>query len=569
MGSLAPDPPEPPDFGPIAELSEKQFEMAHELAKRQFQWAKRTYRDNKKLTGKVADIALPAMRAQAQAARQDRRFYLRQYRPLEKDLAREAKEYGKPAFKRAEMGRAEANVAQQFERARMATQRQLESYGVNPGSIRFGALDIGIRAQQAAAQAAAGTEAGRHVDDVRRALRSEAINVGRGYPGAIAGAYTGATTAGNSAVTNANQTYGAGAGAMGTAPQFMGAGNSALNIWGNTLNMGYENQLAAFNAQQGASSGFGSLLGLGLGVGANIFGFDEGGVVPEEASPTRGVNTDDAVIAVTPGEFIVPEDVVRWKGEEFFQKQIDQSREKRRAVPVERKEGAPTVIPGYAGGGVVDRRRRRRRITMRAATFPPNNPNRPDPIPGSHSTVGPLGPLPNAPGITSGVRDLYSDYWSQYYDSPAETLNPSPFYPNPRPGSSAIAIPYDDPRFYAVTPPVTARPPIPRPPVARPPVARPPIPRPPVARPLRPIKRPMPPLPIPRPLTTSGSPYLAAEQGRVSAVDVYGGMGFEGSGGAFTSAANDAFSASGSRPGVGHYSGPNPGPTDPDYGYAG
>jgi hypothetical protein len=48
----------------------------------------------------------------------------------------------------------------------------------------------------------------------------------------------------------------------------------------------------------------------------------------------------------------------------------------------------------------------------------------------------------------------------------------------------------------------------------------------------------------------------------------YGGAGFGGAGGAFSGAANDAFSFSGGMPGMGHYGGPNPGPTDPDYGYA-
>jgi hypothetical protein len=48
----------------------------------------------------------------------------------------------------------------------------------------------------------------------------------------------------------------------------------------------------------------------------------------------------------------------------------------------------------------------------------------------------------------------------------------------------------------------------------------------------------------------------------------YGGAGFGGAGGAFSGAANDAFGFSGGVPGMGHYGGPNPGPNDPDYGYA-
>jgi hypothetical protein len=43
--------------------------------------------------------------------------------------------------------------------------------------------------------------------------------------------------------------------------------------------------------------------------------------------------------------------------------------------------------------------------------------------------------------------------------------------------------------------------------------------------------------------------------------DGFGGSAYGGGG-------NDAFGFSGGMPGVGHYSGPNPGPNDPDYGYA-
>jgi hypothetical protein len=49
--------------------------------------------------------------------------------------------------------------------------------------------------------------------------------------------------------------------------------------------------------------------------------------------------------------------------------------------------------------------------------------------------------------------------------------------------------------------------------------------------------------------------------------DVYGGAGFGGAGGAWSGAANDANEFSGGYPGVGNYTGPNPGPTDPDFGY--
>ncbi len=65
--------------------------------------------------------------------------------------------------------------------------------------------------------------------------------------------------------------------------------------------------------------------------------FAGGGNVPASASPSGGAKVDD-VQAKGPGntpmrlnadEFVIPQDVALWKGQEFFQNLIDQSRKKR------------------------------------------------------------------------------------------------------------------------------------------------------------------------------------------------------------------------------------------------
>jgi hypothetical protein len=256
------------------------------------------------------------------------------------------------------MGRAQANVAQQFEGQRQAAQQQLESFGVDPSSTRYAALDIGTRAAQAAAQAAAGNQASEMVDAQGRALRSEAINVGRGYPGQIATQYGTATAAGNSAVSNNLATTASGANTMGTPTQWQGLGNQALGVWGNTLNTGYQNQLAAYNANKSNSSGIGSALGLGASLLTKIPGFAHGGAVDDsdlgpmlddvsyqdvtdqsgggqsggdqyvtpDRSPSAGAAVDDVPARLNVGEFVIPKDVVEFKGQEFFQNLIKKTR---------------------------------------------------------------------------------------------------------------------------------------------------------------------------------------------------------------------------------------------------
>lgn len=52
-----------------------------------------------------------------------------------------------------------------------------------------------------------------------------------------------------------------------------------------------------------------------------------GGFVPKSASPSGGQVTDDVHASVNADEFVVPKDVALWKGQEFFQKLIAQSRQ--------------------------------------------------------------------------------------------------------------------------------------------------------------------------------------------------------------------------------------------------
>lgn len=325
--------PKPPNFKPLAAAARAAADQSYALGQEQLAWAKEQYARDSAITGRVVDQFLADQAENSANARADRERYERIFQPLEEDLAREAQDYASPERRSMEMGRAQAAVAQQYQGARQAAQSELESYGINPSATRFAALDIGMRANEAAAKAAAGNQAGLAVDDRARALRSEAINVGRGYPGQIATQYGTAQGAGSGAAgTQLNQTQ-SGANTMGTGLQWQGAGNQALNIWGNVLNSGYQNKLAQYQANQQSSSGIGGLIGGALGL---ALGFDEGGPVPEasqgggvpiSASPTGGRAIDDVSARLTPGEFVVPKDIVSWKGEEFFQKLIKQSRE--------------------------------------------------------------------------------------------------------------------------------------------------------------------------------------------------------------------------------------------------
>lgn len=352
MGGKSKAPP-PPDYSGVIAASEKAAKYAYDLGQDQLAWAKEQYAQDRQISDQVIAKAMQMADMNIRNAESDRAFYEQNYRPLEQDLIRDAQTYGSAERRELEMGRAEANVAQQYEQARQAATRNLESFGIDPSSTRYAALDIGVRANQAAATAAAGNQANAQVDAVSRALRSEALNIGKGYPGQVAATYGTALQAGNQAVNSGLATTASGANTMGTATQWQGLGNQSTGIWGNTLNMSYQNSLDAWKANQQSSSGWGSALGMGLGLlttplkGTMLGALADGGAVPEAASPTRGQAVDDVPARLNAGEFVIPKEVVSWVGEKTMHQMIEKAKKEKTELP-QRSGAIPDVamVPG-------------------------------------------------------------------------------------------------------------------------------------------------------------------------------------------------------------------------------
>jgi hypothetical protein len=389
--------PAPPDYTPLAQASQAQTAAAasasawqegaaqkqlsdqetqsqrdYDLQQQQFQWAKDTYGQNLDQNQQVIDQDIATQKASADNAAKAQARYEQVYQPLEDQAVNDAETYDSPGRRDAAVGGASADVAQASDSQRLAAAQNLESFGVDPSSTRYAALDAGIRANGAAAQAGAANQAGRQVDATAQALRANAINVGRGLPSDVNASNSTAINAGQTAVNSTLATTGSGANTMGTGVQYgslglgasggatqaigsgngaFAAGTGAINAWGNTLNNGFNNQMSAYNAKQSASSGIGGLLGTVAGLDSSSVGgaalmkaFSKGGAVPDmghaipaghgravpaSASPSGGRAVDDVPARLTPGEFVVPKDVVAWHGEKHFQHLITKTREDR------------------------------------------------------------------------------------------------------------------------------------------------------------------------------------------------------------------------------------------------
>lgn len=275
--------------------------------------------------------------------------------------------YTDPARKAASMGAAGAQAAQATEAARKASMAELESYGVNPGAVRFGGLDAAQRLQSAATRVGAENIAGRQDDALADQTNQQIINEGNLISGQAGSAAATGSGAGTAAVGGANSTTSTGGGVLGTGLQWTGAQTQANQGATGALNTSFNNQLDSAKAENAQDSGIGSLLGLGasmlgkggaLASGGALSFLEEGGAVddigggavPVEMSPSGGAQTDD-VPAVAPGgparlnggEFVLPKDVVSWMGEQQLQKLIEKARTQKSGATAKPQQGGPAV----------------------------------------------------------------------------------------------------------------------------------------------------------------------------------------------------------------------------------
>jgi hypothetical protein len=262
--------PAPPDYSQISASDTAAAQLQAQTSKDQLDWAKQQYADQAPYTNAYMTAMTNNMNASSANAASAQKFYQQNYQPIEQQFATEAQGYNSPERATQQAGAAEADVANAFAGQRQSALSSLESYGIDPSQTRYGALDLGTRISQAAAQSAAGTQSRLNTEATGMALQGEAINVGRGYPGQVAQAYQTATAAGGGGVgagLNTSSTYG---NMMGSPTQWAGLANQSNAGAAGALNTGFQNQMAGFNANtaiaENTSSGIGSLAGAGIGL---------------------------------------------------------------------------------------------------------------------------------------------------------------------------------------------------------------------------------------------------------------------------------------------------------------
>ena len=350
--------PKPPDLGPYADALEQQGEWAFLTSQEQLKWAREQDATNRALLQQVLGPQLQAQQDQMDWAKKDRARYEQTYQPIEDQLIQDFQSYWTPDKQAQERGRAMADVASSFDAQRRNALQRLESYGVDPSQTRNAALDVAMRTQQGAAMAAAATNAQRVGEDKARAMRADAINIGRGMPSQVAQSYGQSVAAGSQAMGGANSTFGTSAGAMGNPTSWGQMGQAGMTGAGNMQSQGFQNQMTAYNAQQQANANMMSGIGSMVGMAAMLA---DGGKAKQAipttpghiaAGPGDGSGIDDQVPAtivnphngqqvaearLSTGEYVIPTDVVRAKGVEFFDKLLQKyhtpAAQQRGAIP--------------------------------------------------------------------------------------------------------------------------------------------------------------------------------------------------------------------------------------------
>lgn len=269
---------------------------------------------------KLATKQIETMDKQNAFADDQNKSYKENFQPIEKQVASDAMSYDSADNVARRSGIAGADVTQSYSNVTQQNARNLARYGLNPNSSAFAATNDRLLRSQALDTAGAQTGAAFDTQDKAISLRAGAANFGRNMPNTASNFYSSGTNSGNSALnanTTAANTAMAGANVMnngfGTAIQGnSSAGNLMLGQYSGAM-QGYQ---ANATAQSGMYQGLGTLAGLAISKA-------DGGHIHEGEGHVRGIGgpVDDKIPAMlSNGEYVIPADVVRAKGVEFFDK---------------------------------------------------------------------------------------------------------------------------------------------------------------------------------------------------------------------------------------------------------
>lgn len=348
-------PPKGPDWNRLLDMSAQYQQQNQALFDEFMEFQKGAYGEQKAIQDQILGVQLPAMRDEAALSQQLRDRYREMGIPFENEYFDKLTTWDTEQRRNERAGEAQAQIGQAAEAQREAELRRLESYGIDPSQTRSAALDSQLRLQEAVARAAAGNQQRRAVEQEGIQFGAGAIDLMRGGLGASTQALQNATGAGQAAFGNQQSLGGFGQAGYGQGANMIGQGSNILNQGYGTAGNLYQGDLARYELKQKNSplGGIGNLLGTALGAAGAVGGFgplfgfmaeggpvDGGGAQPAAAprNPQSGIPADNVPKMMSPGEFVIPDDVARWEGEKNLQKLINKARQDKANTDAQRAQ---------------------------------------------------------------------------------------------------------------------------------------------------------------------------------------------------------------------------------------
>ncbi|RRQ20402.1 hypothetical protein D5687_09485 [Guyparkeria sp. SCN-R1] len=262
MGGKGSSPP-PPDYSQLADASEESARIMADLGYQQLDEARRQYERTLPLIERVTESQIATMDETQQQGRDYYDYQSETYRPLEKELVGDARNFSTQAEFERRAGQAAADYEKQQTQARQANARQMASMGVNPNSGKYQAIQAQSGLTNAANKAGAMNNARTQAENLGYARRMDAAGLGRNLAGASQGAYGVATSAGNSAASNTQQPGQNLMAGMGQGSATIGSGRDMMQTG---LGTALSGQADMYNAAQKRGSDSSAALGSAIGM---------------------------------------------------------------------------------------------------------------------------------------------------------------------------------------------------------------------------------------------------------------------------------------------------------------
>lgn len=188
------------------------------------------------------------------------------FRPLEKDLVKSANEYDTAGRREAEAAEGLSDVRQAFDTQREMANRNKERMGVNPNSGNSMALNAQMDVQEAIAGADAMNKGRERAESMGRAMKLDAVSIGKGLPSNQATSQQIANSSAQGAVNTGLATAQNNRAEIGLMGQGYQGAIQGVSAGGNMLQNQYNSQLQAYQANAARSdsawAGIGQVAGM-------------------------------------------------------------------------------------------------------------------------------------------------------------------------------------------------------------------------------------------------------------------------------------------------------------------